>query len=283
MNDLALAAADYLRAGLSVIALSGKAPNSKYHPHGLLDCISGVPDGDDDLTALEKVFGDAATTGVGVLIPAHTLVADVDSEESAILLTKYTKGETPDTAVALTRNGLHFWFLSPGADQSYWVGNKNLLLRGPGSYVAAPPSKHPDGGVYTWQEPLVVDGRIRALDWLPDDLAAAVAGARLGVEMGIARRNHVDSITNHFTWRLEPKLKFIGTPVMDGILTAVREAREGNRNNLLAWAAMTLAEEGVSYDDAMTPLTDAAVKAGLDRQEIKITIKAAFKRVARRA
>lgn len=62
-----------------------------------------------------------------------------------------------------------------------------------------------------------------------------------------------------------------------GLLRTVAEAREGNRNNALFWAACHLAKE--SPGD-LGQLAEAAAAIGLDGREIRQTIASARKRVA---
>jgi hypothetical protein len=284
MTELTDAATAYLNAGLQVIALTGKRPNTAFHPNGLLDPISGSVETDEDRALLAKVFEAPETTGIGILIPEHYLVADVDTDAAAALLASYSHDIA--TPTAKTRNGLHVWFFAPGAKQSHWLnsnGVKTLLLRGAGSYVAAPPSVHPDGGVYAWLWPLVVNGMIGGdsdipgLADLPEGIAEVLRAADV-LAQGTMRK------TSSTLWQLtyEDGKFSLHTEACDPdvapLARAVAEAKEGNRNNMLAWAAMTAAEEGISIDVAMPPLTEAALKAGLDARETKTTIRQAYRR-----
>lgn len=62
-----------------------------------------------------------------------------------------------------------------------------------------------------------------------------------------------------------------------GLVEAVRNAGEGNRNNALVWAARTVCEEGGTEADALQNLGPAAADAGLGDMEIERTIQSAFR------
>lgn len=274
-NILRLAAAEYLRAGLEIIALSGKAPNGKFHPRGLTQPISGTPEVDEDWVLLERVFDHEDTTGIGILIPEGMCVVDIDTDEAASVYTEYTLGDEPATAIARTRNGLHLWFIAPGFDRSRWLGP--LLLRGKGSYVVAPPSRHPDGGGYSWLDPLVVEGKLWGLDFLPGGIAGGLVD-----EERLAGRM-LDRANRHREGGMPMELviddgKYWARPIITGLVRYVAQAPEGQRNSILAWASMTARDEGVSLDIAEEQLTAAAVRAGLPFREIRTTIRAAYRR-----
>jgi hypothetical protein len=284
VSDLVDYAKSYLSAGLSIIALTGKRPNTHFHEHGLSDPIEGVPESKEDDELIERVFTHPDTTGVGILIPRFVYVADVDSDDAATLYMELAGG-LPDTPVAKTRNGLHIWFWEPTAESSIWLGyGKVLLLRGLGSYVAAPPSEHPDGGKYTWLDPLVDtdSGSLMSLGFLPEPLREAIlAVQKVKATAEVTReKTYIWQLShNEGVWRLAKRL---ADPDITGLARAVAECPPGNRNNMLSWAAMTAAEDGIPYDMALEGLTAAGIAAGLDRRETTVTIKAAYRRKGKR-
>ena len=276
---LAAAAREYLTAGLSIIALDGKKPNPAVHRHGLSEPISGVPETEEDERLLAWAFHPyemgtphgghlGRTTGIGILVPPNMAVADIDSDEAADQYMALA-GELPVTPTARTRHGLHVWFLAPGMERTRWVGK--LLLRGPGSYVAAPPSAHPEGGRYEWITPLTVNGVITGIDWLPDGIGQAMDAAEAVEQRAAIDRTPVTRMV------IEDGQLF-SRPVIDALVARVETAGIGERNNILAWAVMCARDEGVSREIAESMLGTAAVAAGLSDREVRTTIRAAFRR-----
>jgi len=284
VNDLADAALAYLDAGLHLLALRGKRPNIRFHPTWDWDnSIHGVPENDADMHALEEVFDCPTTTGVAILIPQNVLVADVDTEEAAVLLMQLA-GSLPDTRTGRTPNGLHLWFLSPGADANVWIGGRTLLFKGFGGYVVAPPSDHFDAhgnldGVYTWI------GDWGPIDWLPEGveerlkftramknvkpvkIAADLSGEFIQVEFTTDASGMPDG-----KWRLWKRWH------IEGLCKAIIDAPDGNQNNVICWAAMQARDEGVPFDLAMPQLLAAAIAGGHPADRAKTTIKGAYKR-----
>jgi hypothetical protein len=272
VTDLVAAAHDYLAAGLEIIALTGKRPNTAFHPHGLTDAMSGIPENEDDDNLIRMVFTHPKTTGVGILIPEHVFVADVDSEEAAKTLMSCTSG-LPDTAVAKTRNGLHFWFVSPHTGGSIWVDK--LLLRGRGSYVVAPPSEHPDGGTYQWIGTLVdpESGMLTGLDWLP-----ALFEAHLAASLKAAAEKPEHDPVYRTVLRDGKIFRELDPDALGGLKHAIIKAEDGNQNNVIAWAAMTARDEGIPIDTAMAELLAASIEGGHPEARARETIKAAYRR-----
>lgn len=62
-----------------------------------------------------------------------------------------------------------------------------------------------------------------------------------------------------------------------GLVETVARAQAGNRNNALLWAARSMCEDGASLDEATEKLESAAQSAGLDDQEIRQTIRSAYR------
>ena len=270
-DSLAAAAQEYLTAGLSIIALDGKKPATRWHPHGLLDAMSGTPESDADKAIVREVFDSGTVTGIGILVPANMAVADIDSDEAADQYMALA-GELPVTPTARTRHGLHVWFLAPGMERTRWVGK--LLLRGPGSYVAAPPSAHPEGGQYEWITPLTVNGVITGIDWLPDGIGQAMDAAE-----AVEQRAAIDRTP--ITRMVIEDGQLFSRPVIDALVARVETAGIGERNNILAWAVMCARDEGVSREIAEGTLGGAAVAAGLSDREVRTTIRAAYRRTPR--
>lgn len=257
----------YLSLGLRVIALTGKAPNGLVHRHGLKDAIHA--NYAETLPQLyewvDAAFMHPRTTGVGILTGAPYHVVDIDGEEGAAAWRELV-GEgafMPSRWVARTGRGLHLWY----ADERPWpttvLGHK-LDFKGRGGYVAAPPSRHPDGHRYEW----LIDPD-QGPPWeFPDGLMArlernarerAAMDVNRTVARGLSRKPFVDGM-------LYPVATF------QGVLDAVRQAPEGRRNNMLLWGAATLAEEGADDED-FEELGSVAEEAGLTRQETRRTIR----------
>lgn len=281
MNELAQAAVEYLHADMHLLALTGKRPNSRYHETWDWDnSIHGMPLTLADTEALKEVFTHPTTTGIAILIPEHVLVADVDTEAAATLFTELAGDiETWETRTSRTPNGLHLWYLAPGANSTVWVGDRTLLFKGFGGYVAAPPSRHFDengveDGVYTWL------GDWQPVDWLPEGIRERIKFERALAGDPIEQKKHpiwsvpLDA-NGHWTW------KGWSYYSIEGLCKAIREAPDGNQNNMIAWAAMQARDEGVPFESAMPQLLAAAIEGGHPEHRARTTIRGAYKRAAR--
>lgn len=269
--DVRGAARDYLDRGLSVIALSGKRPNTKFHPRGLSDAMFGAVEDADDEALLTRVFTDPTTTGVGIVLARPYFVVDIDGEDGARQYADIMgTTDVPDTWVAKTGRGLHVWFASFEEVRSTKLGPK-LDVKGVGGYVAAPPSQHPDGPVYTW---LVAPGEVEAPIELPEKLQTALAREEKPERDRTPYTNYQLSLSGG-VWKLR---EAPAEPDLSGLVRAVREAAEGNRNNTLAWAAMAARDDGANREEALDKLVPAAVKSGLSVFEARATIKSAYRR-----
>jgi len=262
VNALTTAAAEYLSAGFSIIALSGKQPNAAIHPHGLRQPLVGQPETSEDLALLEQVFLHRDTTGVGIVIQYPYAVVDIDGEDGAQQFAGVIGGTTfNETPVARTARGLHVWFgfLTREPQRTVKLGPK-LDLKGVGGYVAAPPSVHPSGFVYEWLVPIAPGGVLNPPTLAPDGLAAVL-------------RDQANTLGEY------RQLRPAGQPAsLAALVRHVRHLEEGNRNNGLHWAASAAADDGFPREEAEPQLIEAAVLAGLDRQEAMVTIRSAYRR-----
>lgn len=259
-EDLLAAAEDYLARGLSVIALTGKMPNGKVHPHWKDDCFTGLvrtphwPAG----------FRHPDTTGIGILTGMPYYVVDIDGEAGAIAW-KDIAGDDymPDRWVARTGRGLHLYVSHFEQFGTVKLADK-LDFKGNGGYVAAPPSLHPDGHRYEWLLSPHVD---EPPMMMPDALEAI-----------LLRRNaeHAARAVDKKTMRVRAPSSFhdgklYAVATFDGVIKRMIEEPEGNRNAVLYWAARTMLEEGADEEDLDT-LLEAAMENGLSRREARRTI-----------
>jgi hypothetical protein len=65
---------------------------------------------------------------------------------------------------------------------------------------------------------------------------------------------------------------------MDALVRTVAQAEEGNRNNLLFWACCRAVDDGAADLDALAPLINAVVSAGLPEVEAGRTARSALRR-----
>lgn len=279
MSDLLSdSAAEYLKLGLSIIALTGKTPNVSIHRRGLHEPIVGPwDDTPEDWALIYRAFRHKDTTGIGIVIPYPYVVVDIDGEEGALqfrdLITPDMQEDPLDVALesltwtARTPRGMHLWFACFQATGSMKLGAK-LDLKGQASYVAAPPSLHPEGGRYEWLvapwESNVVETPI-PLTRLIEDHAYDVASAQEARET----RRHAWGPQ----WQ-EGDHRYYAQASHDSIIERMSSAAEGNRNNYLHWAAATLAEEGASAEE-FEQLAEAALAVGLERVEVHRTLRSA--------
>lgn len=144
-ENLALKAAlSYARRGFAVFPLRSKRPIT---PEGFKDASSSPE-------MIRAWWGEHPEYGVGIRIPEWAIVVDVDAGGKKSLAA--FSHDLPDTPTARTRNGSHHWYELPeGVDphaatrRIKHIPGIDLLVNG---YVVAPPSPHPLGGCYEWED-----------------------------------------------------------------------------------------------------------------------------------
>lgn len=249
-----LAGIEYMRAGLAILALNGKSPNGRYHKPNQTPAWDPFTSPDDPRWA--KAAAHRSTSGVGLIIPEHLCVLDIDGEAGAVAFRQLVGPGVPWWGIARTGRGLHLWFLSPRVIRNGKLAEK-LDIKGHGGYVVAPPSVHPElGTVYEWLDPLVVDGQVHT-DFLPDAIEEAIAAREGEMSVGLAgtfRGGSLDGLTRH-----------------------VASSTEGGRNDTLNWAAWTARQDGFPVSEALPALVEAAMTAGLPQAEAVRTVKSAYR------
>lgn len=228
---------------------------------------------------------DNTSHNVGIITGhvSEILVVDVDGEYPS------DWPPMPDTWTVKTRNGYHYYFyLGPDDDFKNSVrikeefdedGNKigAVDIRSNGGYVAAPPSRHPDGGLYEWLESKSPDDvkisnipdfvrstleeKTKALYRGQDDVKTAVEP--LKTQSNDDDRNRLDDD--------DRKQAYIDAAVK-AECDALRSTGEGGRNDQLNRSAFALA--GLLPDDKVFSLLEPiAREIGLSPVEIQKTIK----------
>lgn len=279
---MSMAALEYLRGGYHLLALTGKRPNPRFHAEWSWDrSFHGDPTGHEAQIDEAFDFFFSGTTGIAILIPPNVLVADIDSEEAAQLFSDLA-GTPKDTAIARTTKGLHVWYVAPGANGSRWLGDRTLLFKGFGGYVAVEPSKHftddslrEQDGTYTWVEPLT-----RGFDFLPDGIAAMFKAA--DEMMALLPRPDFEGSMGRAELQLDDEGRWTGIAWhvwdLDGLVKAIETAADGNQNNVIHWAACCARDGGVPYEVSMDVLLAAALRGKHPRQRAVSTIRGAYKR-----
>lgn len=233
-----------------------KHPIGQAAPHGVHDATT-----DPDL--VNTWWTDHPQANVAIALgPSHLFVVDIDGPEGAEAWDDLQQAHEPAPATLtadtgrVEGSGAHLYFHQPDGTQ---IGNRKLgpklETRGAGGYVIAPPSIHVSGRHYAWR-----DGTYdvsRPAGWLTH-LASRPTTTVSPVP------TVVDHVDDHARRRLE------------GAAGKVAMAPEGERNNVLNWAAYTagrLVGAGrLDRDHTLQVLTVAAHRAGLAGREIAATI-----------
>jgi hypothetical protein len=84
---------------------------------------------------------------VGLVVCSHTVVVDVDTKENEWI----TQESFKNTLTVSTPQGFHFYFRNDALVTTSVKTVPNIDIRGAGNYVVLPPSIHPSGEPYTWE------------------------------------------------------------------------------------------------------------------------------------
>ncbi|GGV34378.1 DNA primase [Streptomyces griseoflavus] len=254
----------YAQHGWSVFPLAGKTPaiprvHEVGHPcrgecgqHG-----HGYHDATRDLDQISAWWRRYPSAGIGLpCAPNGLAVVDVDPRNGGretLYRLERDHGTLPGTLMQITGgDGLHLVYAHPGRDLPGKLG-PGVDVKSNG-YIVAAPSLHPSGARYAWAG----DGRFN--HW------PAAWPAFLGVRAEPARP----------TLSLE-SVRPIASLV--GLVAFVLEAREGERNSRLFWAAcrgLELVRAGKADGPSVfASLMDAAARIGLPDAEASRTLRSA--------
>ncbi|WP_194816806.1 bifunctional DNA primase/polymerase [Nocardia sp. XZ_19_385] len=227
----------YARVGLAVLPLTpqGKAPASAH----------GKDDATTDPAQIRAWWLRNSHCNIGIRPYTGVVVLDVDPRSGGSL---DALGQIPETWTAATGGGgWHLWFRCGGKVRGKLDGTPGVDIKTHTGYLVAPPSVHPTGTGYEWTNrapiaalPSHLDTRVRVPAVLPFPAAPF--------------SRHRGSVA--------------------GLVNAVQKAAEGQRNQVLFWAASRVCNEG-GNPAALRAISDAAEGCGLSRTEIERTIRSA--------
>jgi len=171
MQSLLESALSYAKAGLPVFPCHSPAKVGQCDCNHT-DCTSpakhprtlnGFKDATTDELAIRRWWKMWPRANVAIAVPDGYAVLDVDGEEGeqALVDGDYV---VPETATADTGKGWHAWFTTDTPIPPRAGLLPKVDIRGPGSYVIAPPSLHITGRQYTQRIPF--EQIAPAPDWL---------------------------------------------------------------------------------------------------------------------
>jgi putative DNA primase/helicase len=113
----------------------------------------GFYDATTNPAVIRRWFGNSQGYNVAVRtgVASRAWVLDIDDASSLAALLE-THGPLPATRQSQSSRGQHFWFRcdTPMSCSASRIG-EGIDIKGDGGYVAAPPSIHPSGALYRWQ------------------------------------------------------------------------------------------------------------------------------------
>ena len=155
MKDLKEWAIEYARKGLAVFPLCerDKRPATR----------NGFKDATTDLKQIEEWWSSNANYNIGIATGSASgglIVVDIDQDSekgkdglSSITAWMKEHGKVNTTAEVNTgRGGLHLYYKSNQIFNNRTNLLKNVDVRANGGYIVAPPSIHPNGKPYTWNQ-----------------------------------------------------------------------------------------------------------------------------------
>jgi Bifunctional DNA primase/polymerase, N-terminal len=245
--------------GLRVFVLS---PRSKVPPRG----SRGSKDATRDEAAIREMWSSNPAGNIAVATGEGLFVVDLDGPEATswFINSCGRHGGCEPTLVQRTSRGLHLFFRCDAeVRNSASMVAPCVDIKGEGGYVVAAPSIHPSGCVYKIERDLPIAPAPR---WLTD--------------LAIPDRKPEPSPR---PWRgMNADAAFARALAVTGRLL---EAKTGERNQLLFWAACCFREmiqDGlIGRSDAEAALVDAASRIGLHPVEARRTVVSAIRGGAR--
>jgi Bifunctional DNA primase/polymerase, N-terminal len=236
----------------------GKHPIPHLVPHGLHDAVT-------DRTTVESWWCAVPNANVGVRTGGESglVVLDVDGQAGMRALSSLVAHSPFDAGWVETGGGLHAYFAHPGVAVPSSAGQVGIGLdvRGDGSYVVAPPSRHRSGRAYRW---IVLPDQVAELPPMPMwllELAVPITPAVVRSNVSL-RTGDADAYA---------------AAALAGEAQNVAQAPPGQRNHRLNLAAFRLGQlvgAGLLAETTATAaLVTAALAAGPGERKIRSTVR----------
>lgn len=251
-NLLLAAALAYAARGWRVFPLvpRGKVPLASLAPHGFKDATT-------DEAAIHEWWRREPNANVGIATgrDSGVDVLDVDVKHDGrrtLADHEAEHGYIETLTVTTGTGGQHLYFVHQEGVRNSAGRLAGIDVRGGGGYVVAPPSIHPNGNPYRWDDGSCA-GTAPVAAW-PTSLLAALAAERVAP----AREGGNGTSSNY------------GTAALRGLVAEVAAAREGTRDdtrNRAVHRAGRLVEAGhLAEAEALEALAGACVANGLEAE-----------------
>jgi hypothetical protein len=252
---------------------SGKEP--------MLD--NGLHGATTDEPQIRKWFKGAPLANLGIATSSALFVLDVDGEVGFDSLRKLEadNGKLPETWTVKTGNGgSHYYFTTKAGVEIRNSASKlarGLDIRGEGGYVIAPPSIHPNGNRYEWENSPEDTPHALAPDWL----VRLIQNPKQSTPTPA-----VNTSTGTFA-HLEAEPSRILESARLYLRDAIQKATNGNRNETGFHLALQLRDCGLKEMDAaplMREYQEAVCNSGdhvYTPEEAILALGQAFKRTPR--
>lgn len=195
-------------------------------------------------------------------------VVDVDGADGQNTLDAWQQayGTLPETLTANTARGLHLYFRYPegrtisnsASKSKSGIAAKGIDIRGNGGFIIAPPSIHPTGKAYAWQQSPTWEAIAHAPDWLLDIFTPPEPTPPLPMaSSGSYSRQYLQT-------------------AMQDELAELARTGQGSRNDQLNKSAYALGQlvcHGLDESEATQKLYGIATAIGLEPEEATKTIK----------
>lgn len=239
----------YARWGIAVGALHGKVPAKL---RGVQE--RGVKDFTTDEARIRQLWERYPSANIGGRPPRGCAVLDVDPRNGGDETWEQVNhcmpaGWLPDTIITRTGSGgVHEWYRLPYDMPVRGEAGEGIDVKTWNGYLVMPGSVHPDTG-----RPYVCERWVWPPAMLPEHWC-----------------KHVYKLPTPAR-RVSP-LMLVRGKSGDGLVRAVLQAVDGQRNNTLHWAACRAVDDGLDLD---AELLDAGRAIGLPDTEIQATLASA--------
>jgi hypothetical protein len=212
--------------------------------------------------------GEEANVAIVTAAISDLFVLDVDSPEAQALVDDLNLPKTPTVRTA---KGRHYLFRNPPFELRNKVRLKGMELdvRGEGGYIVGPGSQHPTGFIYQWE---VAPGECDFAALPSEVLNLLQEASSTGVVKQTGRAKYLEV----------GKYSFWFNRQVTEQLTDLRDAKEGERNDILFRVAVELANHSAALEldwaTVAATLRPEALAIGLSGSEIDATLQSAWER-----